>query len=99
MRRASSFESATMLAPMGVKSVHRVIDYLSFEDWVYFVFDHPAEGPEWYRGNEAPFWNAPAELTPKYITRLFESPLPALEGFRDAELNMGLNYLISPGLG
>jgi hypothetical protein len=66
-----------------VKSVHRVIDYLSFEDWVHFVFDHPAEGQEWYWGNEAPFWNAPAELTAKYITRPFEAPLPALEGFRD----------------
>jgi hypothetical protein len=82
-----------------VKSVHRGIEHLSFEDWVYFVFDHPGEGPEWYWGDEAPFWNAPAELTATYVTRLFEAPLPALEGFRDAELNRGLNYMISPGLG
>ena len=25
--------------------------------------------------------------------------MPALEGFREAELNIGLNYLISPGFG
>ena len=79
--------------------MHRDIDHLTFEDWVYFIFDHPAEGPQWYCDAEAPFWNGPAELTAAYLTRLFEEPLPALEGFREAELNMGLNYLISPGLG
>src|SRR5262245_59169599 len=78
---------------------HRGIDHLSFADWVSFVFDHPAEGPEWYWGDEAPFWNAPAKLNADYVTRLFEAPLPALDGFHDAELNRGLNYLISPGLG
>jgi hypothetical protein len=30
---------------------------------------------------------------------LFAEPMPVLERFRDAELNMGLNYLISPGPG
>ncbi len=30
--------------------MHRGIDYLSFEDWVYFfVFDHPAEGQNCHR--------------------------------------------------
>jgi hypothetical protein len=77
---------------------HAITD-LSFEDWVVFVFDHPAEGPEWYWGDEAPFWNAPAALTAEYVTRLFEDPVPALEGYTDAELNMGLNYIITPGLG
>src|SRR5258707_7560559 len=72
---------------------------LSYEDWVYFIFDHPAEGPQWYCDETAAFWNGPAKLTCEYVTRLFEEPFPALEGFHDAELNMGLNYLISPGLG
>ena len=83
----------------GINRVPRGIDHLSFEDWVYFIFDHPAEGPEWYWGDEAPFWKASAELTAAYVTQLFEEPFPALEGFRDQELNMGLRYLISPGLG
>jgi hypothetical protein len=83
----------------GIKRVPRGIDHLGFEDWVYFVFDRPAEGPQWYWGDEAPFWNAPAELTATYVTKLFEEPFPALEGFRDPELNMGLTYLISAGLG
>jgi len=38
-------------------------------------------------------------LTAEYVSRIFEEPWPALEGYSDAELNMGLNYLISPGLG
>jgi hypothetical protein len=77
----------------------RGIDDLSFEDWVYFIFDHPTERPEWYWRDGAQFWNGPAELTAAYVTRLFEEPFPALDGFGDAELNMGLNYLITPGLG
>src|SRR5215203_3519238 len=75
------------------------LTFLTYEDWVYFIFDHPAEGPEWYADPDAPYWNGPAALTAEYVIRLFEDPCPALEGFTDAELNQGLWYLISPGLG
>jgi hypothetical protein len=75
------------------------IVYLHFEDWVLFIFDHPAEGPEWHADPGAPSWDGPAALTAEYATRLFEDPVPALEGFSDAEINKGLWYLISPGLG
>jgi len=71
----------------------------TFEDWAYFIFDHPAEGPEWHGDPDAPYWDAPAALTAEYVTRLFENPLPVLEGFSDAELNKGFWYMISPGLG
>ena len=76
--------------------MQHAITHLSFADWVIFIFDHPAEGPEWYWG-DAPFWNAPAALTAEYVTRLLA--VPALKGFTAPELNMGLNYIISPGLG
>ena len=79
--------------------MHRSITHLSFADWVYFIFDHPAEGRQWYWADDAPFWNGPSALTAEYVSRIFEEPLPTLEGCSDAELNMGLNYLISPGLG
>jgi hypothetical protein len=82
-----------------VTRVHRSITHLSLADWVYFIFDHPVEGPQWYWANDAPFWNGPSALTAEYVSRIFEEPCPALEGYSDAELNMGLNYLISPGLG
>lgn len=75
------------------------ITFLSFKEWIDFVFDHPATGPEWYWAEDAPYWDAPARLTTEYVTRLFEDPLPVLTAFSDAEVNMGLNYLISPGLG
>ena len=75
------------------------IRYLSFEDWRLFIFDHPAEGPEWHADPAAPYWDGTAALTAEYVTRLFEDPAHALEGLTDAEINKGLWYLISPGLG
>ena len=57
------------------------------------------EGPQWYWTDDAPFWNGPSALTAEYVSRIFEEPLPTLEGYSDAELNIGLNYVISPGLG
>jgi hypothetical protein len=80
-------------------SMVQELTYLSFEEWVYFAFDHPAQGPEWHADPEAPYWNGPAALTAEYLIRLFEDPCPALVGFGDDELNKGLWYLISPGLG
>ena len=37
--------------------MQHAITHLSFADWVLFIFDHPAEGPQWYWG-DAPLWNA-----------------------------------------
>ena len=62
------------------------ISRLRFEDWVSFIFDHPAEGPQWYVDVNAPFWNGPAEVTCEYVTLLFEEPVPALKDYHDAEL-------------
>jgi len=67
--------------------MHRAITHLSFADWVCFIFDHPAEGPQWYAAADAPFWNGPAALTAEYVSRLFEELWPTLEGYSDAELN------------
>jgi len=58
----------------------RAISHLTFEDWVYFIFDHPPEGPEWHSDPDAPYWNAPAPLTAEYVIRLFENPFPAWRG-------------------
>jgi hypothetical protein len=82
-----------------VDTVQQRLSTLSFPDWLQFVFDHPGEGPEWYWDDDAPYWNAPPAITTDYVTRLFEAPLPALAPYSDAQLNRGLNYLISPGLG
>ena len=50
--------------------MNKVLTDLTFKEWVSFIFDHPAEGPEWHG-----------------------------DPFTDAELNKGLWYMISPGLG
>ena len=70
---------------------------LSFDDWVLHVFDHPATGPEWHWGPDAPYWPGPPAAIVAHLTRLFEDPLPPLEGFTDAELNKGFWYIASNG--
>ena len=68
---------------------------LSFDDWVLHVFDHPATGPEWHWDLDAPYWPGPPAAVVAHLTRLFEDPLPPLEGFTDAELNKGFWYIAS----
>ena len=79
--------------------MNKVLTDLTFEEWVAFIFDHPADGPEWYWAPDAAYWTGSAAVTAEYVTRLFEDPCPALLGFSEAQLNQGLWYLISPGLG
>jgi hypothetical protein len=74
------------------------LTFLTFEEWVYFIFDHPAEGPEWHADRDSPHWNGSAALTADYVIRLFENPCPVLAGFSDAEINKGLWYLIRWGI-
>ena len=71
---------------------------LSFDDWVLHVFDHPVTDPAWHWGPDAPYWRGPPAAIVAHLTRLFEDPLPPLEGFTDAELNKGFWYIASNGL-
>ena len=41
--------------------MHQAITHLSFADWVIFIFDHPAEGPDRMRLAE-PDRDAPARV-------------------------------------
>jgi hypothetical protein len=70
------------------------LENLTFEEWVYHIFDHP---DTWYYAIGTEFWDGPAETTIDYMTRLFEDPVPPLEGFSDEELNRGFWYLVSNG--
>ena len=67
----------------------------SFEAWVAHVFDHEVTKPEWYFSDDADYWDGPNATTVAYITRLFEDPIPHLEGYADAQLNQGFWYLIN----
>jgi hypothetical protein len=73
------------------------LTFLPFEQWLKFIFDHPVGDPQWYFDLEAPFWDAPAEITVDYISKFFENPNPFLKDYTDAQLNQGFWYLVSNG--
>jgi hypothetical protein len=68
---------------------------LDYSEWIRHLFDHPAEGPQWYYDVDAPFWAGLPALTLAYMTRLFETPVEATTDFSDAQINQGLWYLLS----
>lgn len=68
-----------------------------FEEWVRTVFDHSAEGPEWYwdKGFDS-LWQSLGlndALTVRYMTRLFLEP-GQLEGYSLAQVAQGIWFLI-----
>ena len=66
---------------------------LTFEDWVAHIFDHDVRDPEWYFDLDAEYWDGPAVTTVRYMTRLFQAPLPILDSYTDAQLNQAFWYL------
>jgi hypothetical protein len=65
------------------------------EDWVAQVFDHPAEGPEWWWDPAAEArYPAPAECV-ALQTALFRDPLRQLARYSDPQIGRGLWYLAS----
>jgi len=69
--------------------------YPSYEAWIAHCFDHPVARDAWYFSPDAPEWDAPAEVTLAYLTRLFSTPLQSVGQFSDAQLNQGFWYLTS----
>jgi hypothetical protein len=69
----------------------------SFAVWVRHLFDHPAEGPQWFAAPDAPYWAGTPDLTITWVTRLLEDPLPSLSKYSDAQLGQGFWYLVSNG--
>ena len=53
--------------------------------------------PQWYFDVDATYWDAPADLTVEYITRLFEQTVPLLSQYTDEQLNQGFWYPVSNG--
>ena len=70
---------------------------LSFEQWVAFVFDHPAgDGKlEWYFQPACDWWDGPPRTTVAFLARAFENAATVCEPYSDAQLNQGLWYLAS----
>lgn len=69
---------------------------LPFHEWVQYVFQHAVTDPAWYFESDQDWWAGSAPLTAEYLARCFEDADAWLRGFSDAQVNQGLNYLISP---
>jgi hypothetical protein len=76
-------------------------DDISFDEWVRYVFDHPVLDPKWWwqsrESGHNQEWNESADpaRTLSYLTRLFEAPEGLLERLSRAQIDQGLNYLLS----
>lgn len=79
------------------------LDHYSFEQWVVFVFDHPAVARQkreagvprqqsWYHLDEWRHWGSPEHLLP-YMTRLFKHPAFLLERYSMEQVRQGFWYL------
>ncbi len=69
----------------------------SFEDWIDYVFNHPVTEPAWYfKDIEKDNWVLSEDAVVEYMTRLFANPAAFLEPFSNAQVNQGLQYLVSP---
>ena len=74
------------------------LDKFSFEQWVGFVFDHPAkdtDAKEWY-WQEAWEYEVSNEFVLKYMTRLFRNPTFLLEAYSSEQLEQGFWFLHKP---
>ena len=68
----------------------------SLEEWVLFVFDHPASDPRWYWDFDAPWWNEEDHFPEviAYLTSLFTDSKKHLEPYSNAQINQGLWYMV-----
>jgi len=75
-------------------SVPKIINSLSFGDWVAHVFDHPVENPQWYWNLEADEVELDEDTLVDYAFRLFADSDAVLNEFSDAQVNQGLWFLV-----
>lgn len=79
----------------------RLPDDLTFNEWVNYVFDHPIMMPEWWfqplETGHHPIGDASSHpaTTLAYMTRLFSEPSFLVERFSRAQIDQGLNFLVS----
>lgn len=80
---------------------YRLPNDLSFEGWVDYVFDHPVLEPHWWwQDPESGLfqdWDESAQpaRTLSYLTELFLEPAGLIERFTRAQIDQGLNFLVS----
>jgi hypothetical protein len=69
---------------------------MSFEEWVKFVFDRPTDhGNGWYFDIDVETEPVPPPTYVDFTTRLFQESGVLLRPFSDAQVDLGLNFLVS----
>ena len=69
----------------------------SLGEWLRYVFDHAATGPEWYFDPHADVWPEDPPVVVRFLTTLFENPEPHLAPYSDGQVNQGLWFIVSNG--
>ena len=69
----------------------------TFEDWLEHAFGREVRFQQapWYFDPGHDWWDPRPAQAIAYLTRLFEDPEPALEGFADRQIAQGLTYLVN----
>jgi hypothetical protein len=74
---------------------------LSYEEWINYIFDHPPLEPEWWwRDTEIGYcqeWYDTTDTTRtlSYLTQLFAEPGELINRFTRAQIDQGLNFIVS----
>jgi hypothetical protein len=74
---------------------------IPFDQWLKYVFDHPANDRDWHFRDDFEWWDSsdhPAQ-TFMYVTRLFENILSATASYSDAQIAHGLWFIASSSSG
>ena len=70
---------------------------LMFDQWVRFVFDHPASdlNNAWYWEFDRDWWEETSAETIQFLTQAFENAAVDFQPYSDAQLNQGLWFIAS----
>jgi hypothetical protein len=77
-----------------------LLENLSFDEWVKYVFDHPVSEPHWYHTDyeKDGYWDE--EAHPKtalnYLTQFLENPVEYLIPYNDDQIAQSFWFLASP---
>ena len=72
---------------------------VSYDAWLRYIFDREAseEGEAWYWGDLEHLELSPSRAA-LYTSRLFSESTEALCGFSDAQVALGIEYMVNPGV-
>jgi hypothetical protein len=70
---------------------------LTFHEWLEHAFGREVRFHQtpWYFDPDHDWWDPTPAQAITYLTRLFENPEPALDGFADRQIAQGLTYLVN----